>query len=250
MLLSGATVVLTGATGGIGRSTGTLLAARGCQVVVVGREAAATGRLADQLGGAPVTADLRERGSAEAVVRHALDRYGRLDALVSCAGVGHAGDVAAMSPDRIDELVDVNVRAPLLLARACLAPMRAQGRGSLLFVTSLAGALGVPDESVYSATKAAVETFAEALRVEERGNGITVSTVLPGVVDTGFFAARGRPYERRIPRPMPPDRVARAIVGALEAGTDRLVVPRWLTVPIRLRALAPRSYRRLERRWG
>jgi short-subunit dehydrogenase len=108
--------------------------------------------------------------------------------------------------------------------------------------------VGVPGESVYSATKAAVESFAVVLREELRADGVGVSTVLPGVVDTGFFERRGVPYDRRFPRPMPPERAARAVVAALESARERTVVPRWLALPAWLAAAAPGPYRALARR--
>jgi short-subunit dehydrogenase len=95
-----------------------------------------------------------------------------------------------------------------------------------------------------------LESFADTLRAEVRSQGLRVATVLPGVVDTGFFAARGRAYARRFPRPMPASRVANTVVDALVAGPDRVFVPRWLAGPAALRASAPRLYRKLERRFG
>jgi short-subunit dehydrogenase len=119
-----------------------------------------------------------------------------------------------------------------------------------VFVTSIAGAVGVPGESVYSATKAAVEAFAVVLREELRPAGVGVSTVLPGVVETSFFDTRGVPYDRRVPRPVPPQRVAAAVVRALERGTPRTVVPRWLAFPAWLSAALPGPYRALARRFS
>jgi short-subunit dehydrogenase len=103
---------------------------------------------------------------------------------------------------------------------------------------------------VYSATKAAVESLAVVLREELRPVGAAVSTVLPGVVDTEFFARRGVPYDRRFPRPVPPERVARAVVAALESGRARTVVPRWLGLPAWLSAAVPGPYRALARRFS
>lgn len=250
MQLAGAVVVLTGATRGIGRSTADLLAARGATVVCVGRDAEATGQVAQEVGGSAVAVDLRDPAGAEQIVAHTLSRHGRVDAVVANAGIGYAGDLADMPADRVTELVELNLLSPLLLARASLPALRAQGHGSLLFVTSIAGALGVPGESVYSATKAGLEAFADVLREEVRASRLVVSTVLPGVVDTGFFATRGRPYDRRFPRPVPPERAAEVVVRALETGRPRTILPGWLAVPATLRAVAPRTYRRLERRLG
>lgn len=256
MELSGAVVLITGGSRGIGRATAELAARRGARVVCAGRDAAALREVADACGALTVAADLRETGAAAALVGEVLDRCGRLDAVVANAGVGHAGPVAAMTEERVAELVDVNVRAPLLLARSAVAAFRDQAgdrrERALVFVTSIAGLVGVPGESVYSATKAALESFAVPLREELRADPLTaavrVSTVAPGVVDTGFFARRGAAYDRRIPRPMPPERAAAAVVTALEHGRARTVVPRWLAVPARLAAVAPGAYRALARR--
>jgi short-subunit dehydrogenase len=244
--LAGAVVVVTGASRGLGAAAAAELGRRGAVVVAVGRDAAA---LRAPGCGSVCVADLRDPAAAETIVAHALTTHGRLDAVVANAGVGHAGDLAGMSPDRITELIAVNLTAPILLTRAALSPMRAARSGSLLYVTSIAGAVGVPGENVYSATKAALESFADTLRAEVRADGIRVCTVLPGVVDTGFFVTRGRPYDRRFPRPMPAARVANKIVDALVKGPDRVFVPRWLAGPAALRASAPRLYRTLERRF-
>lgn len=252
MLPAGAVVLITGATGGIGGSVSRRLLADGHRLVVSGRDPERTQAAARRLGPAAhaEVADLCQLQAPGRLVDAVLQRFGRLDALVDCAGVGHAGALADMSPERVAQLVATNVQAPLLLARACLPTMRAQGGGHLVFVTSIAGLLGVPQESVYSATKAGLELFAEVLAAEQRAHGIRVSTVAPGVVDTGFFHARGRPYTRRFPRPVPPDRVAQAVTQALAGTGGRRVVPRWLELPIRVRAWAPGTYRRLERRAG
>lgn len=248
--LSGAVAVVTGATAGIGRATVRELRGRGAHVVAVGRDEAALASLTEEYDVTPVCLDLRADGAAEQVVAAALDRHGRLDVAVANAGVGHAGSVATMTAECVDELLAVNVRAPVQLARAALPTMLAQGRGALVFVSSIAGALLVPGETVYSATKAAVEGFAEPLREELRGTGVTVSTVLPGVVATGFFDRRGTPYDRRFPRPIRAERVATAVAEAAVSGRARVVVPRWLAVPIRLRGAAPGLYRAMSRRLG
>lgn len=254
MEITDAVVLVTGGSRGIGRATAELLAARGAQVLCAGRNEAMLHEVAGRCGGTALVADLREAGAADRLVAQSMDRFGRLDAVVANAGIGHAGPVADMTGAQVAELVDVNVRAPLLLARAAVAAFGDQARAGdrrnrgLCFVTSIAGAVGVPGESVYSATKTAVESFAVLLREELRGQQVGVSTVLPGVVDTEFFAQRGQPYDRRFPRPIPTERVARVIVEALEGGTHRRVVPRWLAVPAWLSAATPGPYRALARR--
>jgi short-subunit dehydrogenase len=252
MELAGSVVIVTGASRGIGLATARLLAARGATVVAVGREEAALRCLVAETGGSSVVTDVASPASATEIVAHTMGRYGKLDAVVANAGVGYVGDFGRMPETDIARLVDVNVRAPLLLARAAVASIRAAGGrgGAIVFVSSIAGAVGVPGESVYSATKAAVDAFASVLQEELRQDGISVSVVVPGVVATRFLESRQVPYDRRFPRPLPADRVARTVVRALETGADRLVVPRWLEVPSRLAATAPRLYRRLARRFG
>jgi NAD(P)-dependent dehydrogenase (short-subunit alcohol dehydrogenase family) len=246
--LTGAIVLVTGASGGIGRATAVALAGAGAHVVCAGRDAAATAEAAAAVGGTALTADLRSPDAPGELVERTVTEHGRLDAVVVNAGVGHAGPVAEMSPERIAELVDVNVRGSFLLARAAAAAMT--GPGAIVFVSSIAGAVGVPGESVYSATKAALEAFAPLLGEELRARRVTVSTVLPGVVDTEFFARRGAPYDRRFPRPIRPERVADVVVRTLRDGRPRRIEPRWLEIPARLSAAAPRTYRALARRFG
>jgi NAD(P)-dependent dehydrogenase (short-subunit alcohol dehydrogenase family) len=246
--LTGAIVLVTGASGGIGRATAVALAGTGAHVVCAGRDAAATSEVAAAVGGTALTADLRSPDAPGELVERTVAEHGRLDALVVNAGIGHAGPVAGMSAERIAELVDVNVRGSFLLARAAAAAMT--GPGAIVFVSSIAGAVGVPGESVYSATKAALEAFAPLLGEELLPRRVSVSTVLPGVVDTEFFARRGAPYDRRFPRPIRPERIADVVLRTLRDGKARRIEPRWLEIPARLSAAAPRTYRALARRFG
>jgi NAD(P)-dependent dehydrogenase (short-subunit alcohol dehydrogenase family) len=246
--LAGAVVVVTGASRGIGLATAELLAARGATVVVTGRDEPALQALAGRLGGSYLALDLTSADSADRLVRHALERHGRLDAVVANAGIGHVGPFAEMPVEAIGRLVELNLRAPMLLARAAVPVLPAGG--ALVFVGSIAGAVGVPGESVYSACKAGLGTFAEVLAEELSDRRVTVCTVLPGVVDTDFLRLRPVPYDRRFPRPMPPERVARAVLGALAGGRRRRFEPRWLALPAWLSAAVPGVYRRLARRFG
>jgi short-subunit dehydrogenase len=144
----------------------------------------------------------------------------------------------------------VNVRAPLQLSRALLPGMLARGRGHHAFVASIAGWTGVAQEAVYSATKSALLTYAEALRAELSSSGIGVSVVSPAAVRTDFWANRGTPYERRFPRQIAPERVARVLVRGIERERAHQMVPRWLVLAPTVRAVAPGAYRALQRRFG
>lgn len=247
MQLDGSVAIVTGASRGIGKEIVRALAERHVRVVALDIEPEALQKTAADVGAEAFVADVRDPAHAEAVVKHVLDRYGRLDIVVANAGIGYAGDFVAMSPERITNLVSVNVAAPMLLARAALPSMLAARRGSLVFISSIAGALLVPGESVYSATKAAVDGFAEPLRDELRRSGVTVSTVIPAVVRTKFFETRGEPYDRRFPRMIGPERIASAVIDVIVHDGKRRVVPRWILLPIRIRGIAPATYRAVSR---
>ncbi|MEU0570594.1 SDR family NAD(P)-dependent oxidoreductase [Nonomuraea sp. NPDC005983] len=237
MRLAGARVLITGASSGIGAATARAMAASGASLLVTGRDRARLAAVAAEVGGQALAADLVTEAAALA------RRAGPVDVLVSNAGIGWAGPLTVMPGGTAEGLIAANLAAPIELTRLLLPAMIDRGRGHLVFVASIAGAVGVRDEAVYSATKAGLIAFAESLRYEL--DGIGVSVVLPGVVDTAFFARRGTPYARRRPAPIPPERVARAIVSAVERGRPETYAPGWLRLPARLRGAAPGPFRAL-----
>lgn len=239
-------VLITGGSSGIGAATAAEFAARGCYVAVTGRDAQALDRVAGAAGGVSIPGDLRESGRPRRVVDAAAVALGGLDVVVSNAGVGWAGPFAEMTDEEIDELLDVNLRAPAHLAHAALAHLR-PGAGHLVFVGSIAGLLGVAGEAWYSATKAGVAILADTLRAELRAEAIGLSLVIPGVVDTPYFDRRKVPYQRSSPRPITAQVVAAAVVNAVEQRRDTVIVPEWLGWPARLKGAFPALYRRLER---
>jgi NAD(P)-dependent dehydrogenase (short-subunit alcohol dehydrogenase family) len=241
---------VTGASSGIGRATALALADAGALVAISGRDSGALATVAEHTGGPVVKGDLLVPGVAEEVVAQTIFTLGGIDVLVSNAGGGWAGPATAMSPGDIDDLLDLNLRAPLHLTMACLRWMIEQGHGHVVFVSSVAGLLATPGEAVYSASKAGLTAFARALCAETAEHGVAVSVISPGVVDTAFFERRNRPYGLSRPRPIPAERVADAVLYCLRTGTPEVVVPRWLTLPARLRGGLPGLYRFLAHRLG
>jgi len=239
--LTGAVCLVTGASSGIGSATAAALRVAGAEVVALGRDEAA---LAE--AGRPLPCDLAE---PEQVVRAAAEA-GPVDVLVANAGIGWAGSFAELEPAEAERLVRVNLLAPLLLTRALLPGMLERGRGHVVLVGSIVGHVGARDEAAYAATKGGLLALAESLRQELAATPVGVSHVSPGVVATAFFDRRGRPYDRSFPRPVPPERVAAAIVRAIEQDRAETFVPRWLAVAPRVRALAPGLYRALAARFG
>lgn len=241
MRISGSTIVVTGASSGIGAATARGAARAGAKVILLGRDRTRLDAVAAETGGTPVVADL----TGPEPVRIAEP----VDILINNAGFGYAGDVADMPDGRIPGLIDVNLTAPITLTRTLLPGMLERGRGHIVFVTSIA-ATGVRGEAVYSAAKAGAGVFADALRQEVGGHGVGVSTVLPGIVDTPFFERRGVPYDRPFPRPVTPERVAAEILLAVEHGRAEVYVPRWLGLPVRVKGALPGLYRALATRFG
>ncbi|HEX3824002.1 MAG TPA: SDR family NAD(P)-dependent oxidoreductase [Mycobacteriales bacterium] len=251
MQLSGAVVIVTGAASGIGRATAVALAARGSLVVAVDRDGESLADLSAQVDVLALEVDVRDPSHADHVVQSALSAHRQIDAIVANVGIGYVGDFATMPVEAISVLLEVNLRAPMLLARAALPQLLDQGTpGALVFTTSIAGTVPVPTEAVYSLSKTALESFADSLREELRDSSIVVSTVRPGVVRTAFHERRNTPYERRFPRPIAPAQIARAILDVLDSGAERRTVPRWLDLAARARRWLPWLYRPLARRLG
>ena len=214
-------MLVTGASAGIGRAAAVRFAAAGAQVLVHGRDVTRTADVAREVGGRALIADLASPADRKRLADEAVNAFGRVDVLVNNAGFGHSGPFTAMSVDAVRRLIEVDLVAAIELTHALLPGMVAQKRGAVSFVTSIAGRTGVAGEAVYSATKAGLDAFAESLRAETVGSGVNISVVIPGVVDTGFFETRGRPYERTTPRPIPADVVADAVVARWPATAPR-----------------------------
>jgi short-subunit dehydrogenase len=239
------TALVTGASSGIGRATALRLAREDTRILLIGRNGVALDEVAAATGGHRYATNLAAPGAENAVASRAAELLGDIDLLVLSAGVGAAGPFEAMSPDVLRELVAVNVLSPMMLVRAVLPAMLDRGEGRILLVGSVAGALGVRGEVAYSASKAALVGFADALRAEVAGRGIVVTLCLPGAVDTPFFGRRGAPYVRRWPKPLPPATVADRMLAAVARGDAEVWVPGWMSLAARVHALVPPVYRRL-----
>ena len=243
MRLVDATVIGTGASGGIGGAVAARCAEHGAKLVLQGRDQARLAALADAHGGRAVPCDL---ATADGPAQLAAEA-GSVDVVVHAAGIGWWGPAVLMPGDEVERVLHLDLAAPVQVTQLLLPPMIARGRGHVCFVGSIAGLTGVAGEALYSAAKAGLLTFADALRLELAGSGVTVSTVNPGAVATGF---RGPAYLRSRPRPVSPERVAAAVVAAVEDDRQRTVVPHWLAIAGVVRAAAPRAYYRLARRYA
>jgi short-subunit dehydrogenase len=213
-------VLLTGASGGIGRSVAELLAADGARVTLTARQAGPLAALARRTGGRVVVADLAD----PAGVRALLDQAGPVDVLIANAALPASGPVLDYDPADIDRAIDVNLRVPIQLARALAPAMVERGGGHLVFVSSLAGLAASPASALYAATKFGLRGFALGLRQDLHGTGVGVSVVLPGFVrGAGMFADSGATLPPGLGT-RSPEQVARATIGAIVGNRAEVVV--------------------------
>ena len=187
--LTGRTALVTGASRGIGRACAVALDRAGARVAVSARTADALADLAGELEHDPVvlTADLVSPDGPLALGAATLEALGGLDILVNNAGVGRRKDSHTLTADDIDWMLAVNVRAPLLLCAAVLPAMIANGRGSIVNITSVSGVVGAPRRAAYAATKGGMDAATRALAMEYGGRGIRANAVAPGVVATEMW---------------------------------------------------------------
>ena len=188
--IEGRRVLVTGASGGLGQAIARTLHDHGATLVLTARRADVLEGLAAELG-APteiLPADLSDKET----VRALPGRAGRVDVLVANAGLPASGPLLEFDHDQIDRALDVNLRAPIQLARALVPAMVERGDGHLVFISSIAGKVSNPGSSLYSGTKFGLRGFAFGLREDLRGTGVGVTTVFPGFIrEAGMFHDTG-----------------------------------------------------------
>jgi short-subunit dehydrogenase len=248
MDLHGRTVLLTGATGGLGRAIARELARRGASLILTGRRAEVLEPLADETGGRAIACDLGEADDVERL----LEAVGSgVDVLVANAGLPGSGHLTSFSVEEIDRAIAVNLRAPMVMAARLVEAMAARGAGHLLFVSSLSGLAASGGGSVYSATKFGLRGFAHALREDLRDSGVGVSVVLPGFIrDEGMFHDSRASLPRFVGTRTPED-VATAVAGAIERDRAEVgVAPPGIRAGAAFAGLAPELSARIQRRLG
>jgi len=243
---AGTVAIITGASRGIGRATARALHRHGATVGLVSRSPGELEELAQELGSRAgiATADVADRDQVEAAIAHLAATLGPVDILVNNAGIGAYASVLEEAPDTFERLMRVNYLGTVYATLAVLDGMVARRKGHIVNVASSAGRLGAPFEAAYSASKFAVVGMSESLAAEMHPFGVAVSLVNPGPVDTDFTKARGVPFQRSVPRPVSPERVALLVVRAVEDDRFEQTIPRWLRSGSIARAIVPNLYRR------
>ncbi|MBV9310214.1 MAG: SDR family NAD(P)-dependent oxidoreductase [Solirubrobacterales bacterium] len=247
MNVAGANVLLTGASGGIGHAIARELARGGAKLTLTGRRTELLEPLASEVGGHALGCDLADRGDVDRL----LHEVAEVDVFVANAALPASGLLIELTQEQIDRMLEVNLRAPIALARALSEQMIQRGRGHMVFVSSLSGKVASPASSIYSATKFGLRGFGLGLREDLHPHGIGVSVVLPGFIrDAGMFAEA----EIELPRGVgtrPPEDVARAVARAIERNRAEVeVAPAGLRLGANFAAVAPGIASMVSRRIG
>jgi short-subunit dehydrogenase len=238
---SGAVVVVTGASRGIGAEVARQAAARGAKLGLLARNEDELKTLAAELPteSLAVPVDVTSHEDLIAALARVRDELGPIDVLVNNAGIGAYGPFTSGGADQLDALWPVNVAAVAHGMAAVLPDMQARGSGVIVNMTSIAGRIGAPGEAAYCASKFAVIGLSETVRAEVRDSGVKVCLINPGPVATGFGEARGYPYDRSFPKPVSAAHVAKRTIRSIDRGTPEIFIPRWLRPSLIFKNLCP-----------
>ena len=225
--------IVTGASAGLGRALALALAARGARVGALARRRELLGQLLARLPASPtgehlaLVADISKRRQVERAVERFCKRAGGVDLLFANAGIAHYGPFADVELELAEEMVRVNVLGTTYSVAAALGPMLDQAGGQIVVTSSGAGLRAFPWAAVYGGTKAFERGFAEALRHELSGTGVSVTTVFPGEVATDLHAHEpdAEPDWRREDEAVPAEQVARRMLVAVEDDERNVYVP-------------------------
>ena len=231
-------VVITGASSGIGAELARCYASRRAQLGLIARRGDELRRLTDDLGSGhrnyPV--DVSDAGAMTAAAANYLGEVGVPDLVIANAGIS-VGTLTQAAEDRtaIERVFQVNVFGMINTLQPFVAPMLAARRGTLVGIASVAGIRGLPGAGAYSASKSAVISYLESLRVELRGSGIRVVTIAPGYIATPMTAVNEYP----MPFILPVDAAVRRIVRAIDSGRSYAVIPWQMAIVAKLLRLLP-----------
>jgi NAD(P)-dependent dehydrogenase (short-subunit alcohol dehydrogenase family) len=250
--VAGQVVFITGAARGLGAALARRLAGRGARLALCGIEAELGRSVADQCGpeAAWFDADVTDMAQLQAAAAAARERFGRIDVVVTNAGIGPVGAVETIAPDAFERTIEVNLLGTWRTVRATIDHV-VESRGYVLTVASVAAVLRAPFSAHYSASKAGVEAFADCLRLELEGAGVAVGTAYFSFIDTDMArvaleSEEGRLMDRLmrggpLNRAYPIDRAIDALVDGIEQRRRRVVYPPWLWGMV----ASPRVHQRL-----
>ncbi len=190
--LQGKVVLITGASSGIGRATAIEFHRAGSRVVIAARSKDKLDTLADELGGdrvLPLKMDATSEADRQSVLAMTREAFGSIDVLVNNAGWASFGTVQRIPMGNVEQMIALNLVAPIALARDVIPEMLERGSGQIINISSVVGFQAIPRMTAYSATKAALNGFTTGLRMELKGSGVDVLLVAPGSTNTPFFTS-------------------------------------------------------------
>lgn len=226
--LTGRTVIVTGASSGIGAATARLLHQAGAHPVLAARRGDRLESLGKELdGGLAVPTDVTDRAAIQRLVAATLDRYGRIDGLVNNAGVSLHTPLDELDLDEFTHALALNVVSVVAMTQAVLPAMRAQRSGRIVNISSGTTRMVLPGIGGYAATKSALNMLTSIFREELRADAIAVSLVLPSLTATEFGGGHYQPGQQLRPGMIAhsPEYVAQVIVRALRTGEERIDIP-------------------------
>ena len=247
MNVGGKSVLLTGATGGLGNAIARRLAAEGARVILSGRRGDVLEALASEIGGEVAVADLSDPAAVRALAAAHTD----VDILVANAGLPGSGRLRTYTDDQIERVLQVNLHSPIILTHALAPHMVDRGSGHFVFMSSLSGKTATAGSSLYNATKFGLRGFAGAMRAELHGTGVGVSTIFPGFIrDAGMFADANVKLPPGVGTKTP-EHVAQATLRAIERNRGEVdVAPVGLKIGTLLGGIAPETAARVTRKTG
>jgi NAD(P)-dependent dehydrogenase (short-subunit alcohol dehydrogenase family) len=242
-------VVVTGASSGIGYDVALAFGERGAKVALLARRKELLSELADKIAkaggvGVPVACDVTNRKRVRSAIEESNRTIGGIDVLVNSAGILLPAKFEEMDPEDLEKMIDVNLLGTVHTMQTVLPIMRKAGRGSIVNIASLAGRRGMSPLGGYCATKFAVTGLSEAVRTELFGSGITVSLVMPGLVDTPMATGAVRKTAQGLEKvppgmSMPPRWVTWAVFAAVALRLPEVDVPPGAGTAEKLAALFP-----------
>ncbi len=219
--INNSSVLLTGATGGIGRAIARDLHRRGATLTITGRRVEMLDQIQAELGDRVeiLAVDLSDRSQVESICERT-----EFDVLVASAALPASGRYQSFTPDQIDRALAVNLRAPMQMTRALAPAMVERGRGQVVLISSLSGKVSSPSSSIYSATKFGLRGFGFGVNEDLYGTGVGVTTVFPGFIrDSGMFHDSGFKLPKGVPT-RSPENVADAVAAGIERGKAEIDV--------------------------
>jgi short-subunit dehydrogenase len=231
------TVMITGASSGIGRGLALAIAARGARLGLLARRQG----LLDEIAGSvksrvvSVAADVRDANAVKLAADRVREELGPIDILIANAGIGTADHISRLDPDHAADVISINVLGAANSVAAVVPQMIERGKGQLVAISSLAAYRGLPKSAAYCASKAAVSAYFESVRIDLRGTGIDVTIIHPGFIKTALTAGR----EAKMPYLMELDDAIPKIVSAIEKRKKSVAFPWQLATVVRAGMLMP-----------